>query len=419
MTNFDDIRLNEKKLKKIVKSLKKTLEDKYPEINTAQLLECMATSRGFDNWRDLKSFIKKSGVLSIDQINDLSTEVIQNSGIEQYTDESVPFECQQVLLGLQLYYNYEYISSFMASENFYKDERELSLKVISDVELTALGELFFAEAVGGNYDEAFYLFNKAAVMGNPLAHSFLADMYLDGLSVDKSPSKALELYDKSLSSEFSESRDTYVKIKRAKLYLDLGIEDKINYAIDYLSSKSETHGAAAYELALIYMRGKYLSQDMTQAETLIAKSADLGCFDASYMAAFAFKQQNDIEMFLKILESLAQKGFRNAASYLGQMYFHGDVGIDSNPCKAKNYCYQAALYGDVTCQNIMGIYYETGIVGELNHQLALDWYTLAADGCSDYKANADRVSRLLGANRHPTKYEILKSLSDSSYDVNI
>ncbi|PSV49740.1 tetratricopeptide repeat protein [Photobacterium indicum] len=419
MELYKDIKFNEAKVKQIVKALKKELKNEYPEATSAFLHERMAESRGFDEWRDFRRFIKKSGVIPREKVEALIAEVIKLSGIEKYSLDDHEFrESHQILFLIQIYFNTLYINKVLARDNFYEDGREIELTIIGTEGMACIGELFLtgSEGFGVNYRNAFYLFEQAAGMGDIDSHTYLADMYKDGLGVEKNLNTAIDLYTKALEHSDSLTRLNHAKFQVAKLSLDLQVDTQIEASIATLNKLSACHGDAAFELASHYLTGIFVNQNPEKYVELLTKAVKLGSLDAEYDFAKIYRRQKDFSMSLSILTNLAGKGYVQAASDLGVMYFDGVPGVKQNVHLAREYCNQAALKGDADVQNLMGIFYETGLVERIDHHLALFWYELAAQGNDKYQKSVVRLTDLiLNKNRPLTKYEQVQANQDLTH----
>jgi TPR repeat protein len=81
--------------------------------------------------------------------------------------------------------------------------------------------------------------------------------------------------------------------------------------------------------------------------------------------------------FAQTLEA-AQRGDRDAAWQLGDMYREATGGVKYSPRAAYRWYAQSALAGSATGQNNVGAAFENGLGCEQSYAKAAKWYRLAA-----------------------------------------
>ena len=87
------------------------------------------------------------------------------------------------------------------------------------------------------------------------------------------------------------------------------------------------------------------------------------------------------------------KEINSAAMFrVAEIYEFGGYGVDVNELVSLAYYSASAKYGNVSAMNKLGSLYENGIIVDKNYELAVDWYTLAAEDGSSFAE--ERLTKL-------------------------
>ncbi|RHZ80809.1 hypothetical protein Glove_132g99 [Diversispora epigaea] len=169
----------------------------------------------------------------------------------------------------------------------------------------------------------------------------LADMYLDGLGVEKDTKKAFQIYNK-------------------------------------LADKGSL--IALHSVAYCYMNGVGVGKNHGKAFELYLKSAEKGNIVAQSMVGFCYKNEIGIAIdetkgFQSRVKS-AREGNIDAINYVGRHYDDG-MGVDKDEKEAFEWYLKAAEKGHPTAQYNLGCCYGDGI--DRDEMKEFNWYKKAAE----------------------------------------
>lgn len=375
------------KLKKEVTKFKKKLLSPQKR---CKILEEISKFHSFDVWRDLKDFIKKSGEYPENEIANLATKIINKSGIEKYGPQNNEWlESDIFIYYLQLHYNYRYINAILANTHYYKDKnRKIELLIIDEFELNNFGVDYIKGSNGfkQSYQNAFNLFHRAANMDIPVSQSNLADMYRDGLYVEKDLNKAAEWYLKSIEKNKPHDRLLHAKINLADIYLISNEKSKQKKAVSLLmelADRDNDGAEAQYQLSLLYKEGKYVEKDEEKRLQYLHMAIKLHYPPALNEYGQLLQANNIATHAIKFFKGAANQGNLEAINNLGVAYLKG-IGVQKNYYLAAEYSYKAANKGHPISQNNIGVINEMGWGGlKINIPQALYWYTKSAEQNND------------------------------------
>lgn len=192
----------------------------------------------------------------------------------------------------------------------------------------------------------------------------------------------------------SESDDADVEFTLAYAYLNQAIIGKSEQAVqeaDILPairwaerSGENGNGAALNLLYIIYGNGIGVSRDHEKSLEYLHQGADLGDESALLNLAIGLYVGNgmprDLAAACKRFYALQAAEMIDAIAsyYFGLITFRGECGIEPDEKRAIEMIRSAAEDGFVDAQKDMGKAYEYGWAGEVNIDLALQWYEQAA-----------------------------------------
>jgi TPR repeat protein len=169
-----------------------------------------------------------------------------------------------------------------------------------------------------NFDEAFKLYRKSALMGNDTAKASLGMMYMSGYGVEKDLSKAIELINES-------------------------------------AARGNPFGQ--FYLGLLYKEGQVVEKDMVKAIEFLSKSGNQGNYEAQFILAGIFSQgldgvQQNFELAARLLESVASAGNPQAQFNLALFYLNGN-GVEKNTQKAIEWARKSADQGHANAKRLL------------------------------------------------------------------
>lgn len=184
---------------------------------------------------------------------------------------------------------------------------------------------------------------NAASQGNADAQFQLGVMYLDGNGVIQDSYQAADWFRKS--AEQGDSR-----------------------ALKKLRNAAEQEDQRAqYNLGMMYLNGKGVAQDYSQAVVWFKKMVDLGNYTEGVAG----------------VRKAAELGSARAQDTLGMMYGNGQ-GVTLDFVQAVQWFRKAAEQGDSNAQCHLGISYEKGFGVTQDYSQAVDWYMKAAEQGAQY-----------------------------------
>lgn len=282
-----------------------------------------------------------------------------------------------------------------------------------------LAEMYiYSPLIPHDYDQAAYLLNKSAGLGNKLAMIRLATMYANGFGVKQDFQKAI---DTILRARDNDEPYTLYNIGVLYQFLQPNEQNLALAQAHYQQAAEKGHVLAQIRLGDIYEK-KATEGDLSKAliwygevlknasqiprkngEFIIFYDPDHGFYSASYHMLGIFDEQVRVmvqQTYLKLavyylegkpvqLESgnivtafdvLAKQGDIRAQSVLGTLYKTG-LKIKKDEEKAKIYFNLAAKAGDINAQFEVAELYDVPAHPQ-EHDQAMFWYRSAAAGGS-------------------------------------
>ena len=235
-----------------------------------------------------------------------------------------------------IYYKRDFNEAFKLIKKAADEQAYLPAKNI-------LGAIYYRGiGVKQNYKMSFICQLEAAKDGDAIAMESVAFHYRNGIGCEQDIDKALEWYKKCTDivenalwqNAMGETYEWKNDIKNAKAAYERA---------------SEKLARACFNLAKLYHRKLIGESDYMQYAIDYYKMAD-------------------------------EKGMTEASAVLGRIYFQGSMdNVEEQDFKtAESYLSKAANDGNAESQYILGYIYEYGLNGNINHDLAIDYYRKAA-----------------------------------------
>ncbi|MCQ2353256.1 MAG: SEL1-like repeat protein [Victivallaceae bacterium] len=279
---------------------------------------------------------------------------------------------------------------------------QLSAKELDDpadldgYQIRILAEQQLQEELLEGQDVSFkkFVFEKVktiAERGNAEAQSGLAELYLEGIGVEKDAEKAFEWGRKS-----AEQGNAEAQVGLAALYLEgIGVEKDAEKAFEW-GRKSAEQGNAEAQLLLagLYLEGIGVEKDAEKAFEWYRKSAEQGNAEAQWSLAGLYLEgigvEKDAEKAFEWYRKSAEQGNAEAQWSLANLYFDG-TGVEKDVRKAFEWCRKSAEQGDAVAQLSLANLYFDGIGVEKDVRKAFEWYRKSAE-------QGDAVAQLSLAN---------------------
>lgn len=174
----------------------------------------------------------------------------------------------------------------------------------------------------------------------------------------------------------------------ARLYCNgIGVEIDFEKALRYYSIAAEKGIAASfYSLGILYLKGKGVDKDISRAVELLSIAADKKSPEAQHQLGMMYSS-NDIEEIeidydkaVKYYQMGVDQNYSLAQNNLGLLYEKGN-GVPFDISKALMLFRKAAEQKLPEGMYNMGRIYENGCLDVIqpNHQIAVEWYEMAAD----------------------------------------
>jgi TPR repeat protein len=150
-------------------------------------------------------------------------------------------------------------------------------------------------------------------------------------------------------------------------------------------------GNAQYFLAVHFLMGNNIEQDIAQAFRWLSKSAEQGVPDAQWNLGTCYQDgigvDVDLQEAVRWYRKAAEQGLAGAQNDLGVCYQHG-VGVPVNSTEAVRWYRKAAEQGIAIAQNNLGICYYHGFGVTKDVLEAVRWLQRAAEqGYADAQFN--------------------------------
>ncbi|RHZ81793.1 hypothetical protein Glove_117g171 [Diversispora epigaea] len=205
----------------------------------------------------------------------------------------------------------------------------------------------------------------------------LADMYSDGLGVEKDTKKAFQIYSKLAD------KGSLMALNTVAYCYDngLGVEKNEEKVLElYLKSAEKGSLVAQSNVGVCYGMG--IKKDEAKGFQWIMKSALAGNITAMYNVGCSYNigigvSKDEKEAFKWHLKA-AEKGFSMAQYNLGHFYKHGD-GINRDEVKAFEWYKKAAENDHIDSQYMLGLYFYEGRGTKKDIVNAIYWLNKAKD----------------------------------------
>jgi localization factor PodJL len=159
--------------------------------------------------------------------------------------------------------------------------------------------------------------------------------------------------------------------------------------------------AAEYEVALRFLEGRGVPQDLTAAAEWFERAAKQGLVPAQFRLGGLYEKgmgvKKNLDNARRLYLAAAEAGNAQAMHNLAVLYAEGIDGKPDYPTATK-WFRKAADHGVADSQYNLGVLYSRGIGVEANLPEAYKWFTLAArDGDRDSAKKGDDVGSRLDA----------------------
>lgn len=233
---------------------------------------------------------------------------------------------------------------------------------------TNLGMLYFIKK---NYNKAKYYFELAACQEFAPALCLLGLLYYRGWGVPQDYPTAFAFFELSLKQGYG------IAQYNLGLMYEHGHGISINYFLAfqyYLPLAQQGYKPAQYRLATLYVHGNGVKKNFDEALKWLELAANAGHSPSQIMIVdiLCFKENFNAQC-IKWMKYLAENGDINSMSKLGYIYEHG-CGVYKNKNMAVKYYTAAAEYGCASSQlRLWSHYYSIG-----NYTQAIKWGNMAA-----------------------------------------
>ena len=289
-----------------------------------------------------------------------------------------------------------------------------------------------------DYAVLFKQLLSQAVLGDSTAQFDVAQMYQQGIGVEKSIEKSIAFY------ELAAAQNDLPSEYQLGLYYLQGEEVPADYhvAMDWLldaAFKGNTY--AQYALARIYEQGysdasgqEVIPPNQEQSLSMYQLAATNNYGPAQYRLAEIMVREQPKDRTLAALEArrrLIKTLYQGAESYgledakLPLAFYHAMDADEIKQAEAFASAQKAADSGSIDAAFLLGLMYDRGIATEKNHQQALHWYeqassnpvaafvlgTYAADG-NGFVKQADTVTNYL-------QFAVDKGFAPANYNISV
>ncbi|MCI8306590.1 MAG: sel1 repeat family protein [Lachnospiraceae bacterium] len=254
--------------------------------------------------------------------------------------------------------------------DYFPDEEELLIKLAPSI-LSDISVLFYGQLLCGKFDSVQIL--KEASENSDANMSYM-NMYLRTLYLVEGAEEFFTEY-KTDAARADGKREYTINIKKsnedisAEEYYQMacmqksekGIEDKALY-VDLLKKASDKgHLAAKHSMALFYLKGKYVKQDIDRGFMELMECADNGYAGAGYEIYTFSKRYREIiseNIAFDYLKKAAMAGMREAEYDLAMLYYEN--GADGDYKKAVELLRKCADKNDAGAMYQLALCYRYG-----------------------------------------------------------
>ncbi len=247
-------------------------------------------------------------------------------------------------------------------------------------------DLVYGAYQRGMYKTAFDLaMNRAQFNGDPKAMTMLGELYANAMGVKRDYAKAAEWYKKASDAG---DREAMFALAMMRLSGRGGTTTNREEAVKLLASSAKLgNPKAAYNLALLYLEGQTLPQDVRRAAELLRVAADAGNPEAQYALATFYKEgtgvEKDPEKAVRLLQAASLAGNVDAEVEYAIAMFNG-TGTPKNQPAAVALLRKAAKQNSPIAQNRLARVLAFGTGVQQDKIEALKWHWIAkASGKGD------------------------------------
>ncbi len=208
--------------------------------------------------------------------------------------------------------------------------------------------------------EAVRLLRRASDAEFPEAQSILAQMYREGIEVEKDPDEAFRLYEKAARNGSTDA----MLILAVSYDQGVGVERSPREAVKwYRAAADRADVGALFRLGVLYYTGRYVEEDHAEAFNYFKRAAERGDITSWYNVAW--------------------------------LYLTGD-GTDKDPVEARKWFERSAMTGNSEAQRNLGVIYISGDGVEVSPEEACFWFELARlSGDEDSQEYIERIAKEL------------------------
>jgi|GEM_PF-6560677 len=230
------------------------------------------------------------------------------------------------------------------------------------------------------YEKAAELIGEAALEGIPIAQLMLGRLYMYGLGVEKSESKAIHWVTRS-AEQGDEMAKVYLQDIRSSDWSKRHLED-MEESFRFLAENDRA-------VCQSTMAESYLEEDEPgsdeDAARLYRYSAERGHPEAQYNLGVMYMNgrgvEKDLEEAARWFRKAADQGLAISQYNLGVFCFEG-TGVEQSYRDAISWFRLAAAQGYALAQRNLGVMYENGYGFKKSRARARKWYMKAAEnGC--------------------------------------
>lgn len=237
-------------------------------------------------------------------------------------------------------------------------------------------DVVFGAYQRGEYKTAFGLAEPRAKAGDVHAMTMLGELYSNGLGVKRDYAKAIEWYRKAVDGG---DREAMLALAMMRLG-GYGGSDKQD-AVKLLASAAKLgEPKAAYNLALLYLGGQVLPQDVRRAAELMRQAADAGNAEAQYALATFYKEgtgvEKNMDAAVRLLQAAALADNVDAEVEYAIALFNG-TGTPRNQPAAVALLRKAAKQGSPIAQNRLAFVLVNGMGAPMDKVEGFKWHLVA------------------------------------------
>jgi len=212
------------------------------------------------------------------------------------------------------------------------------------------------------------------------AMTLLAELYANGLGIERDDKKAAEWY--RLAADRGD-REAIFALAMFNLGGRIGTVNREQGAKLLAAAAKLGQPAAAYDLALLYLEGQLFPQDFTRAAELFRAASQAGNPEAQYALATLYKEgrgvPKDLAEAARLLAASALADNTDAQVEYAIALFNG-TGVERNEPVAAELLKKAARKGSAIAQNRLANVLAVGRGVPADPAAAIKWHLVAKAG---------------------------------------